>query len=240
MGMKKLIFVIIGLLLTNPVYGESAFKFSISGRENIFQNEELENGEGIEGRVYYKSFYVFGSYDTSAMRLGGQRAGDIEIFGLGLGIETPVVKRSRTSLSISGQVGYFHPESSLPDEIAPSAGYPDGYNEALRHECRRRYLDLDMEHDYWNRDVYPTHSGVTGFGYDISGNIGGAISVHFAHEIIKHLTIGIDVGYRYLQFPETFYASGYIHGEYWHNYLEWKENRDFSGATVGVQLSYRF
>ena len=191
----------------------SDLNLDVTARINVFQNESLETGVGIEARLAYDPFYLWGSYDETQLRLYGQRAGEISLYGVGLGMKYELT----SGLWVWGQGGYYGPASTMEDS-------PENFTETLGHVFRNH-------EDTWGAPHLSDR-----YGYKIGGNLGGAVGLSFDHEVYKGLRVNLNAGYRFLKLRETFYQSyaGY------HNFFEFKGDRDFSGGMIGVGIVYRF
>lgn len=219
-------------------------------RYNIYNSIELDSDYGFELRVGFDRIFIFGSYDRSMLRLQGQYSGDYGVYGAGVGMDLPVARGERWILSLSGQIGYYYPRSTLPDliESREDLGMPDGYHEGLWYEICHRMDKLGLwalPGGGWEgaNPIDPIANGwITGVDYEISPAPGGAIALHFEHQLRWGFSAKIDVGYRYIKFPEIIRASGYLNGgEQWsRQYLLWEEERDFSGVIAGFSITYRF
>lgn len=209
--MRKLLLILLICLIPCLGFAED-WRFDFRIRENIYQDKDLEQGKGIEGRLAYKNLYLFGSYDEAYLRLYGQRAGDISVYGAGIGAKSDINK----NLTVWGQTGYYEPKAELSGN--ENGKLQEGIYFKLR-ECRNG----------WGYGDYPNV-----FKYDVSGNIGGAVGADFKQNIFENLQLTINVGYRFLNLKETYKQRTWT-GLDW---IESKENRSFSGAMVGIGLTF--
>jgi hypothetical protein len=217
--MKKfsviLLILLIGVYCNTPLLW--AVDLTVKGHWNYFMDDSLEQGKGFEARVGHKWAFLWGSYDTTQMRLYGQRAGDIELLGVGGGVRLKLYD----GLFLNGQIGYFHPSSTMakdPMNFAETLGFViGGYIDSIGYPpSSKTYYVL--------------------YDYDLRGNIGGTVGLDFSYPIYKgKLLFNLNTDYRFLKLPETFKG---IHSEA--SWIEFKGDRNFSGAVIGVGLIYKF
>jgi hypothetical protein len=207
------ILILVGLLI--PGQGQT-LDLTVRGRWNFFSDNSLEQGKGIEGKVGHKWVFLWGSYDTTQMRLYGQRAGDIGLYGVGGGVRIKLVD----GLFINGELGYFSPSSTMADD-------PGKFNETLGFVIGG-YID-DIDYSPSSKSWYSTYD------YQLKGNIGGSVGLDFVHKIYKKLFFNFNGDYRFLKLPETFKGIG--SEESW---IEFKGHRNFSGGIIGIGLKYDF
>ncbi len=73
------------------------------------------------------------------------------------------------------------------------------------------------------------------YDYGLRGNWGGALGLDFSHTLYKNLSLNLAAGYRFLKLPETF--KGINTPASW---VEFKGDRNFSSAIIGVGVTYKF
>jgi hypothetical protein len=206
-------FLILILLLASSSYGKD-FRVELKGKIIVFKDSDLKTGKGIEGRIYWKNFYLWGSYDNTYLRLYGQRGGNIDLFGSGVGIKIEPLK----NLSLWGGIGYFSPKA----ELSKITNIFDGGEGVY-------YVMKEWEQEWGTSRPYDDP-----LSYSIKGNFGGGIGIDFGKEILKGLFLGFNGGYQFLRLQE-YYTHG-LKGDQ----IEGKKDRDFSGCQLGLSLKYQF
>jgi len=198
-----------------------AFDLEARGRMNVYQDQALEERGGVEVRAGLKNVFVFGSYDQTVMRLYGQQAGDIDLWGFGFGLRYDLLEY----LSVWGQLGYYLPGSTMAD-------HPDQYHETLRYVFRGFKREWGPPAEYFPAQNYR---------YALSEAIGGALGLDFRYPLTEALTINLSAGYRFLKVEEDFYMGGDPgNGRYYSNLLEHSGSRNFSAGMVGLGFTYRW
>ena len=212
--MKYLIIIL--CFISFPVFGSD---WSLEGKTGQYfpTDKEIQNGHFAQINLIRQDIYIFGSLINSERRLGGQRAGEIDIYGIGLGIKFPISKY----VKFWGQVGYYIPDSQMSGTMQ--------FEESQWLNWR----------DWGQRFAYNGVIPLRIYSYDIQSNFGGAIGLEGQRPLTKHLSIGMDVGYNFLQFIETFKA---IHPNVAQNgsWIETRQDKNFGGATLGLKISYKF
>src|SRR4030043_2190435 len=103
--------LLFGVLIGLAEAGESSkIDLSIKGTYSIYQDRDiLEDGKGLKWEIRYDWVYIWGSWEATELRLTGQRAGSIDLYGFGPGIKIKLVD----GLFIFGEIGYYIPRSEL-------------------------------------------------------------------------------------------------------------------------------
>lgn len=212
--------VAIFLILIGIVTGALAkdFDFTIKGTYFIYQDKDLTtDGKGIKAELQYKYLYLWGSREQTELRLTGQRAGDISLYGVGLGGKVELVKR----LSAFVEVGYYIPYSALQKSTQT-------YAEGVYYKWYRCVSELGQAQ----------YAGVfTKYTYELKSNFGGSAGLVFNQELYKGLSLNISGAYRFLNLPENWDAASPKDPNY---YIQTKEKRSFSGGQFGIGLNYKF
>lgn len=214
--MKKSLIGLLILMVILWTVNTWAVDLTVNGHWNYFTDDSLEQGKGFEARVGHKWAFLWGSYDTTQMRLYGQRAGDVELLGVGGGVRLKLYD----GLFLNGKIGYFHPSSTMakdPMLFAETMGF-----------VINGYLD-SIGYPESSKDWYAIYK------YEIQGNIGGSIGLDFSYPIYKKFLFNLNADYRFLKFPETFKG---IHSKA--SWVEFKGDRNFSGGVIGIGVTYRF
>jgi len=210
------------LLLAGNSYAEEKeknFDFSIKGAYSIYQDKDLaKDGKGIKGELRYKYAYLWGSWEQTELRLTGQRAGDIALYGVGLGGKVMVLK----PFSIFLEVGYYIPSSELEDNAMT-------YREGVYYKWLKTLTDCGLPH---------YASQFTRYTYKLKPGFGGSIGLELNQQIYKMLYINLFGAYRFLNLNEDWDA--YDPDKQIHNRIQTKEKRDFSGGIFGVGVTYKF
>lgn len=213
--MKKIIpFVFLIFIMTVPCWAID-LDLSASYRMVFFSDESLQQGQGIEIRASHKSVYLWGSYDSTEMRLYGQRAGKVNIIGAGLGLKIPLTDQ----IKLWFQGGYYFPESKMEGE--------GKFEEAQWLQWRQ-----------WGHNFSYNTDGYRIYEYDIKPNLGGAAGLEANFLVYKNISLSVDAGYHFLRFKEQFWARNPACPDI--SYIETRQEKDFSGFTLGLNLTWRF
>ncbi len=221
--MKRFNVILIFLFLVFPAISCPASDWSVNAKGGMYfpTDNELQGGKYIQAELQWKKLYVFGQW-TSDMerRIAGQRAGLIDIYGIGFGVKFPISQYVKAY----GQIGYYFPKSELEGK---TSDWNTGYYES-------HWL-------YW-RSFGQTHGlncdGYTIFEYKIRKAIGAAIGLNIDYPLSRHLAAGLDLGYQFLRFQETFYARHPLNPQLY--YAQTRQEKDFGGFNLGINLTWRF
>jgi hypothetical protein len=213
----------------------SNIDFSVEAQLSIYQNKDLRSdGEGLKGKLGYKidpyfEPYAWVSYDTiSDTRMYGQVAGSDSLLGIGLGLQANPFKDVPIGAYV--EAGYFSPSS---DMASNSNKYAEGFSY------------------YWtqllNEIGLPNFRPAGGYGYSISGAFGFGLGVNFKPTIARNLLLdgdklsaSVSAGYQWINFPSTYNGYGPSITGIPYAYVQTKEKENFSGAKIGVGISYQF
>lgn len=201
------------------------FDLSIKGVYTVYQDRDLQkDGTGIKGELRWKYVYLWGGWERTEMRLTGQRAGELSLYGFGLGSKIELVK----GLSIFGEVGYYIPNSDLAND-------PMKYSEGIYYKWVKLAADTGCP------DPTATAQKYNSYTYELNSGIGGSLGLEFRQEIYKELFLGLFGMYRFLNLREDWDARDLRPtNQYPNAWLQTKEKRSFSGGVFGIGLDYRF
>jgi len=207
--MKRL-FVLLAVmifLVTGEVYAtglEAQMTF------NNYNLKALDSSLGL--RIYGGDrFQVWGSYETTMLRYGGQETADINLFGVGIGF-----KDRWKSFSYHVDLGYYEPQTSI------RGGAAEGINIEMSRMLSPRYKAIDYE--WYSLPEYGLH-----------GNFGGSIGMAFNHQINECLDVHLGIDYRLLSLQE---AMTLRHNNV--SWLETFRERDFGGYILTLGVSWEF
>lgn len=176
---------------------------------NNYNLGALDSSLGL--RVYGGDrFRVWGSYESTMLRYGGQETADIDLFGIGIGYED-----KWKSFSYHIDLGYYEPQTSI------RGGAAEGINIEMSRMLYPRYPSID-----YLRYSYPE--------YDLHGNFGGSIGMAFNHQISKCLDVHLGIDYRLLSLQE---AMTLRHNNV--SWLETFRERDFGGYLFTLGVSWK-
>ena len=223
--MKKILIVLIAVAIsvTSVVHADE-WALEVIPHLSLPSNSDIESGWGIKGKLKFTpqddpqcpSLYLYGSYSTLYQRRFGQRAGDVQIYGGGLGLEAPITRW----LSVYGDIGYFHPISDMEKNTE-------------EHE--------EVPYWYWRRFATSAGVPVPPFGsyrYKLRGNVGGDVGLNL-HYTYKRFATGLDIGYSFRRFEEHWYGDFY--DQRWGRcYWETKSREDFGGPLFGISIQFQF
>jgi hypothetical protein len=204
--------ILIVSILTGMCYAD----VEVRTNYNVFSDERLDSGKGFEVRIKRNGFFIFGSHDSTFNRFAGQEAGDVEIYGAGVGVERHIFDGMNVWLS----GGWYYPESTMDGRI-------DWKANTANAEAMMRELDRVVgEHRMW--DYYE---------YKLEGDVGFSGGLDFVHSLTDSLLLKVSAAYRWLTFDEALYGrDDPITDGWWEVFRE----RDFSGALFSLGLEYQF
>jgi opacity protein-like surface antigen len=222
--MKKL--AVLFLLITTVLLGITSFgiakdNFSVNlrGIYSIYRDKDLyEDGKGIKGELSYKWAYFWGSWEKSEMRLTGQRAGSLDLIGVGLGGKAEITEFLNAFL----EIGYYIPDSDLQKNTMK-------YAEGVGYKWKKTLSEIGLNN--------PTFNEFNLYKYELKPGIGGAVGLGLKQNIYKGLMLNITASYRFLNLKEDWDA---YHSTIPNCCIQTKEKQDFSGGVLGIGLSYRF
>lgn len=199
------------LLLPLTVKAESPFNVTVGLHQNVYFSDKLEAGPGISIKAG-KGLYLWGSYEKTLLRFGGQESVDITLGGLGAGAKKDF---EHVSLWIEG--GWFQPMHV----ITRGEAYQEG-----------AYIEM-------NQIVAPFRESWLNYEYDLNGGIGGAVGLTLHYDLSTSWRVGLSTSYRYLRLGEWIVGhNGTVGPEIYH----WQiyQERDFSAFQVGLSVTYSF
>jgi hypothetical protein len=220
---KMLVLVILFLFFSTVSYAQEKkkdFELTVDGIYVLYNDKDLrDNGTGVKATARYKWFYLWGSWESTELRLSGQQSGGIDVFGFGIGTKLEIVK----GLKIFLDGGYYIPNAELEKNASDPA-----HNEGIKYKW---YKDLEEKGLLYLYPKFPNYS------YELKGNFGATIGAEFVHEIYKGVNLNLFGGYRFLNLREDWDAYP---NENLGFCIQTKEKRDFSGGMFGAGLTYRF
>jgi hypothetical protein len=194
------------------------FDFTVRGVYTIYQDRDLrEDGTGVKGELRYKWFYLWGSWERTELRLTGQRAGGIDLFGVGLGGKVTLLK----PISLFVEAGYYIPNADLQKKTQV-------YAEGVYYKWYRTLNEIGLQ---------GYASQFTQYKYELKSNFGGSVGLEVNQQIYKGLSVNLFGAYRFLNLKENWDA---YHSTIPGCYIQTKEKRSFSGGQFGAGLSYKF
>jgi hypothetical protein len=224
--MKKLIWlgILAIVLIAIPVWASNV-TLTANPHWNFLTDDELKGGWGMEGRLGYyidpMTYYVFGSYDTGLMKIGGQKAGDANMFGFGLGMMADISEH----ISVWAQAGYYVPQFGLTGKMSAN----------------------EIHAIYWHKwaaghipSQYNLGSAYREYEYSIKGGFGGSLGMDIHTHIWKGLSGGINTGYRFVNLEEKWTACDPFDPTQYSSYIESYEKRNMSGFTIGIKFEWKF
>jgi len=178
---------------------------------NVYVSEKLEAGPGVKLKISGETLYVWGSYEQTMTRFGGQEAIDINLMGAGIGM-----RRKLDGFHLWAEAGYY----------VPSTKYRIPWHEAARYEMNSVVTGATR---YW--DVYE---------YDLRARPGGALGISYLYNADPWV-ISLNSTYRYLRLEEWILGhnsdwQGPGTGPWW----EICRDRGFSAWQIGLSLARRF
>ena len=217
----SVLIVFVSLTMFLPDARAKDFDFTIKGVYSVYQDRDLlEDGKGMKGELGWKFIYLWGSWERTELRLTGQRAGNVDLFGIGLGGKVALFK----PLSIFLEAGYYIPDS----ELARNA---NRYWEGVYYKWYKTLDEVGC-----TPDLARTY---TDYRYELKSGFGGSVGLDFNQEIYRGLHLNMFGGYRFLNLREdwdAYHPTNRSPG----NYIQTKEKRSFSGGQFGAGLSYKF
>lgn len=218
-GIIALLCILLGVLALSQ-----AAEVSLDVTQTYYQNDEkfcVLDSYGLKLKVKHEMLYGFASYDTGGIRLTGIGAlNHFNIYGVGLGLEVPVVKH----VSVFGDFGYYTPkmEKESIDGHAIDYGQWEGY-----------YAYINGVHSIWGGP----HSWDF-YEHSLKANFGGTVGVKVAYPITNSINLGLVYSYQMLKLEETIAGKmvGWQDGGWW----EYKTERDFSNHKIGFNFTYTF
>lgn len=217
--MKKILLLVsVFVWLILPFYAQAKdFEITLKGVYTIYQDRDLrEDGKGIKGEVRWKYLYLWGTWEQTEMRLTGQVAGNLNLYGVGVGTKIKVLK----PLSVFIETGYYIPSSDLQKNTMK-------YAEGVGYYWVRTLKEIGLDNEFFR--------GFNRYRYEIKPNIGGSIGLEFEQVIYKNLSLNLFGAYRLLNLKEDWDAFNSIGQN-----IQTKEKRSFSGGQFGIGLSYRW
>lgn len=209
---------VVSLTMFLPDAKAKDFDFTIKGVYSIYQDRDLlEDGKGVKGELQWKYIYLWGSWEQTELRLTGQRAGGIDLFGVGLGGKVTLLK----PISLFVEAGYYIPNADLQKKTQI-------YSEGVYYKWYRTLNEIGLE---------SYASQFTRYKYELKPNFGGSIGLELDQEIYKGLSVNLFGAYRFLNLKEDWDA---YHSTIPGCYIQTKEKRSFSGGQFGAGFSYRF
>lgn len=217
MSTKSLI-IVFGIIFFTVISANAGeINFRIKGIYSIYQDKDLrEDGKGIKTEGQWEWFYLWGSWEKTEMRLTGQVAGDINLYGIGIGSKIKILK----PLSIFLEVGYYIPDSDLEKNT-------QRFGEGVGYYWIRTLKEIDLNNEFFR--------GFNHYKYELKSNFGGSVGLEFEQIIYKGLSLNLFGAYRFLNLKEdwdAFNPAGLC--------IQTKEKRSFSGGQFGIGLNYKF
>ena len=205
--MKILSICILCILIASPLF---AGEIAVTSTYNIYQSEKLEAAPGLKLSGGADHLYVWGSYENTLLRFGGQESVDINLYGAGLGF-----RGRMEAVTLFMEIGYYYPRYNVsPLFSIESASY--AFFESIG-----------------------LHSPFAHHLYDLSGGFGGQLGIEISHKLTDFISVSGVVAYRALTLKETIYAhngSMVYADSHWEIFTE----RDFSAWQVGLTFVWRF
>lgn len=210
---KTLFYVCIIFFLCTPVY---AFDITLNIKQNIYNNDRLEDATMLTLQLEHNRFLLFASYETPFLRLMGQNTADHKVLGIGIGYDYEL----NSSLSVQVSPGIYFPNT----DVIFNESFKGQYNEGIH-----RYLNYLYEDLLW--DCYDIETGTAiGFNIDLKWE-----------KDIGDFLVGISFGYRYLRIPIKILGwnigrePGGVYG-WWESW----EIENLSCAHAGLSFGYKF
>ena len=212
--MKIGIILIALLLVAFPCYASDV---GVEVKAGLYfpTDEEIQKGKNVQANLEWKNIYLFGQWISTERRIAGQRAGMLDIYGIGVGLKMPINKY----LKVWSQIGYYIPNSEMSGTMK--------FEESQWLYWR----------DFGERFAYNGVTPLTVYSYEIKSDFGGAIGLEGKYPITKHIETGLDFGYNLLQFKEQFWAR---HPKVSESWIETRQTKNFSGFTLGLSATWRF
>lgn len=210
------VLVLLTMLLPNAQAKD--FDLSVKGVYSVYQDRDLvKDGKGVKGELRWKYVYLWGSWESTELRLTGQRAGGIDLFGVGIGGKVRLFK----PLSVFVEGGYYIPNADLQKDTQAGA-------EGVYYKWYRTLNEIGV----------PQYaSQFTQYKYELKSNFGGSMGLELNQEIYKGVSVNLFGAYRFLNLKEDWDA---YHPTIPNYYIQTKEKRSFSGGQFGIGLNYSF
>jgi len=203
-----LLVLVFGVVVPAAAYG---LDVSAEAYHSVYISEKLEAGQGVKLRASGEMLYIWGSYEQTMTRFGGQEATDIDLLGAGIGM-----RRALDGINLWMEAGYF----------MPSITYRTSWPEAAAYEMNSVVTGATK---HW--EVYE---------YALKPAVGGAIGISYLYKM-GLWAVSLDSAYRYLRLGEWIIGHnsdwpGPGGNPRWEIY----QDRDFSAWQIGIALKRRF
>lgn len=167
--------ILLALILFLIARPASATNLNLGAFYSIYESENLEPGRGLKLSADLDfPIYPWLSVEKTLLRFGGQEMADMEIYGVGLGMEKKWW---------FVELGYYVPRP----ELKPS------YKEALWLEINRV---LQPSYD-------PADHDGNDFRYKISPDFGVSLGVKSEYQLIDSLRAYFSIMYRWMKFEQV-------------------------------------
>jgi len=202
--MRRLILIFIFCFF---VFFTKAYAIDLSINNYTVASESIEYTRGFQIEAGDKLRLAI-SYEQGLIYFAGQETIDLKLVGLLLLREWKF-----NNLSMAIGAGYYFPD------ISEATAFREG-------------MCLEINHSYpegvhvWTADDI--------YRYEIHGNIGGLIKVGALIWHTKHLSLGLDAGYRFLKLREVLTRD---HSNYDpDSWIEFNRCQDLSGGFVAMRF----
>lgn len=233
--LQSIIIFIIGFILLSFSIAHAETSFSVTVRQDTYENKNTDSSLGIVGKIAFNDFYLWGGLSNPRMKWGGQPLAKVQMLSGGIGLQHEFEATKRLTLMPYIQIGYYMPD--VEDQVGGNG--PGTFHEALFLYSKTQLPGIcDNGWPWWYYDIDP------GFGGEIGGSLNYIIT-NFLSWIplieIDEATIGVVASYRILELQQTVIRSPEPYsGNYSDTHHEFYNDVNFGGWSVGANFSLSF